>query len=57
MSKYFNFFKKKCLNNFKIFSHMQEKKYFSRLYLAKTHFFFVTKLSKIGLKGVCETHP
>ena len=26
MSKYFRYLKKKCLNNFRIFSHMQEKK-------------------------------
>ena len=60
MSKYFRFLKNKSLNNFRIFSHMQEKKYFFIIFLGfvwqKLNFFF-NKTTKYSLMGVCQTHP
>jgi len=61
--KYFkSSLEKKCSNNFRIFSHMQEKrKYFIfyivfRFWFGKNSFFFIIKLQKIGLRGVCQTY-
>jgi len=58
MSKYFRFFliKKKGFNGFRIFSHIQEKKNFLILFVQKLTF-FVIKLPKMSLKGICHTHP
>jgi len=62
MPKYFKSSpEKKYSNNFRIFSHMQEKKIFYffiffRFWFGKNSFFFIIKQQKIGLKGVCQTY-
>jgi hypothetical protein len=60
MSKNFRFFLKKNVNNFRIFSHIQEKEnflfYFFMLCLAKIHF-FCDKTTKNKIKGFLSNTP
>ena len=58
MPKCFKFSWKFCSNKFRISGHMQEKKNISLLLgLFGINPFFVLKLTKIGLKVVCQTQP
>jgi hypothetical protein len=60
MSKYFRF-KKKCLNDFRIFSNIKKIIffifYFFKVLFGKNSFFFVIKLPKIALTGCLLNTP
>jgi hypothetical protein len=58
MSKYFRFFllKKKALIALGFLAIYKKKRIFYFLFVQKLTF-FVIKLPKMSLKGVCHTHP
>jgi len=58
MPKYFKFYlKKRCSNNFNFWPYAKKNLFSFFMFLfGKNQFFFKTKLPKISLKGVCQTH-